>query len=68
MPITPFIGVRISWLMTARKSLLARSAALSFFRKLLLPNHGSLDFADILDLRDEMERFVLFVAEQGNAQ
>jgi hypothetical protein len=27
MPITPFIGVRISWLMLARNSLLARFAA-----------------------------------------
>ncbi len=27
MPITPFIGVRISWLMLARKALLARLAA-----------------------------------------
>ena len=27
MPITPFIGVRISWLMVARKALLARVAA-----------------------------------------
>ncbi len=27
MPMTPFIGVRISWLMMARNSLLARSAA-----------------------------------------
>ena len=27
MPITPFIGVRISWLIVARNSLLARSAA-----------------------------------------
>ena len=27
MPMTPFIGVRISWLMLARNSLLARLAA-----------------------------------------
>ena len=32
MPITPFIGVRISWLMLARKQLLARLAASAPFR------------------------------------
>ena len=34
MPITPFIGVRISWLMLARNSLLARSVA---FRMISCP-------------------------------
>ena len=32
MPMTPFIGVRISWLMLARKSLLARVAAIAASR------------------------------------
>ena len=31
MPITPFIGVRISWLMLARNVLLARAAASAAF-------------------------------------
>ena len=31
MPMTPFIGVRISWLMFARNSLLARLAASATF-------------------------------------
>jgi hypothetical protein len=31
MPSTPFIGVRISWLMVARKALLARLAASAAF-------------------------------------
>jgi hypothetical protein len=30
IPMTPFIGVRISWLMMARNSLFARSAAWAF--------------------------------------
>ena len=32
MPRTPFMGVRISWLMFARNSLLARAAASAAFR------------------------------------
>ena len=35
MPITPFMGVRISWLMLARNSLLARLAASAAFRAAL---------------------------------
>ena len=35
MPMTPFIGVRISWLMLARNSLLARFAARASLPRLL---------------------------------
>ena len=44
MPMTPFIGVRISWLMLARNSLFAWAAlSTRFFRQLsLLPKTGSI--------------------------
>ena len=32
MPMTPFIGVRISWLMLARKSDFSRDASVAFAR------------------------------------
>ena len=38
--------------------------SLSFFRKLLLPGHSLLAFADILNVRDEMKGPILLVAEQ----
>ena len=42
MPMTAFIGVRISWLMLARKSLLARLAASAASRALLELLRGAL--------------------------
>ena len=44
MPSTPFIGVRISWLMLARKSLLARAAASAFSRAASSDVRSSISF------------------------
>ena len=43
MPMTPFIGVRISWLMLARNSLLALLAAWASRHQLVGPLDGGLE-------------------------
>ncbi len=49
MPMMPFIGVRISWLILARKSDLRRVASLGFFL-------GFFQFGDVAERQDEADR------------
>ena len=55
MPMMPFIGVRISWLMCARKSLFARFALLGLvFRRLALDDFLLQIARALLDQADEL--------------
>ena len=53
MPITPFIGVRISWLMFARNSLLARLAASAAILAYFSSTLGAFLFGDFRDHRPD---------------
>ena len=66
MPMMPFIGVRISWLMLARNSLLARlaaSAASLAWRRAVL---GRLAVGDVLHLGHDQARPTGRVTDQGD--
>ena len=55
MPMMPFIGVRISWLMCARKSLFARLALSALSSAALRSDHFLLQIARaLLDQADEL--------------
>ena len=53
MPMMPFIGVRISWLMLARNSLLARLAAFGGLLGALQLGFGALAVGDVARVDDD---------------
>jgi hypothetical protein len=57
-----FIGVLISWLMLARKALLARVARFGSLLRLAQFLLGALAFADVADEGDEARRFAIALA------
>ena len=66
MPITPFIGVRISWLILARNSLLARLAASAASLARCISAGCPLLFSNILDNAHCPDNISLGVVQQRN--